>query len=132
MQTKSAGITRVLQSAAAGRRQHGLCGRPESDDQAYAYLKKRTHWMRYRQCRSQGLPSGSGITEAACKLVCTQRRKCSGMSWTREGGPVIVDLRVVWLRGVWSEVHQRYVASKPMPDSQADRVTGTQHEQQAA
>ena len=114
------------------RRQHGLGGKPESYDQAYAYLKKRTHWMRYRHGKSQGLPIGSGITEAACKIVFTQRLKCSGMSWTREGGQVIVDLRVVWLSGVWGEVHQRYLASKPMPDTQADMVTGTQHEQQAA
>jgi hypothetical protein len=132
MKTKSDGITRVLQSAAALRRQHGLGGKPESYDQAYAYLKKRPHWMRYRHFRSQGLPIGSGITEAACKIVFTQRLKCSGMSWTREGGQVILDLRVVWLSGVWSEVHQRYLASKPMPDTQADMVTGTQHEQQAA
>jgi hypothetical protein len=132
MKTKSDGITRVLQSAAALRRQHGLGGKPESYDQAYASLKKRTHWMRYRHGKSQGLPIGSGITEAACKIVFTQRLKCSGMSWTREGGQVIVDLRVVWLSGVWGEVHQRYLASKPMPDTQADMVTGTQHEQQAA
>jgi len=101
-------------------------------DQAYAYLQKRIHWMRYRHFRSQGLPIGSGITEAACKIVFTQRLKCSGMLWTQAGGQVIVDLRVVWLSGVWSEVHQRYLASKPMPDTQADMVTGTQHEQQAA
>jgi hypothetical protein len=88
--------------------------------------------MRYRHFRSQGLPIGSGITAAACKLVCTHRLKRSGMSWTIEGGQVIVDVRVVWLSGVWSEVHPRYVASKPMPDTQADMVIGTQHEQQAA
>jgi hypothetical protein len=88
--------------------------------------------MRYRHYRSQGLPIGSGITEAACKMVFTQRLKCSGMSWTIAGGQVIVDLRVIWLSGVWSEVHQRYLASKPMPDTQADMVTGTQHEQLAA
>lgn len=132
MKTKSDGITRGFQSAAALRRQHGLWGQPESYDQASASLKKRTHWMRYRHCRSQGLPIGSGITEAACKIVCTQRLKRSGMSWTREGGQVILNLRVVWLSGVWSEVHQRSLASKPMPDTQADMVTGTQHEQQAA
>jgi hypothetical protein len=109
-----------------------LCGQPESDDQAYASLKKRTHGMRYRHDRSQGLPIGSGITEAAGKMVCTQRRKCAGMSWTIAGGQVIVDLRVIWLSGVWSEVHQRYLASKPMPDTQADMVTSTQHEQLAA
>ena len=132
MKTQSDGITRVLQSAAALRRQHGWGGKPASYEQAYAYLKKRTHWMRYRHCKSQGLPIGSGITEAACQIVFTQRLKCSGMAWTREGGQVIVDRRVVWLSGVWGEVHQRYLASKPMPDTQADMVTGTQHEQQAA
>jgi hypothetical protein len=41
MKTTSDGITRVLQSASALRRQHGLWGRPEVYDQAYAYLKKR-------------------------------------------------------------------------------------------
>ena len=56
----------------------------------------------------------------------------SGMSWTIEGGQGIVDLRVVWLSGVWDEVHQRYVAAKPLPVSQADRAEGTQHDQQAA
>jgi hypothetical protein len=132
MKTKSDGITRVLQSAAALRRQHGWRGKPESYDQAYAYLQKRTHWMRYRHCKSQGLPIGSGITEAACKIVFTQRLKRSGMSWTIAGGQVILDLRVVWLSGVWSEVHQRYLASKPMPDTQAQLVPSTQHEQQAA
>jgi hypothetical protein len=69
MQTTSDGITRVLQSAAALRRQHGLWGTPKDYDQAYAYLKKRTHWMRYRHYGSQRLPIGSGITEAACKTV---------------------------------------------------------------
>jgi hypothetical protein len=48
LKTQSDGITRVLQSAGALRRQHGLGGKAEDYDQAYAYLKKRTHWMRYR------------------------------------------------------------------------------------
>jgi hypothetical protein len=43
---------------------------------------------------------GSGITEAACKTVFTQRLKRSGMSWTISGGQVILDLRVIWLSGV--------------------------------
>jgi hypothetical protein len=88
--------------------------------------------MRYRHYSSQRLPIGSGITEAACKIVFAQRLKRSGMSWTIAGGQVILDLRVSWLSGVWDEVHQRYLASKPMPVAQADMGNGAQYGQQAA
>jgi hypothetical protein len=57
--------------------------------------------MRYAIYRRQKLPLGSGITEAGCKIVFTQRLKRSGMSWTIEGGQVILDLRVIRLSGVW-------------------------------
>ena len=80
----------------------------------------------------QQLPIGSGVTEAACKSVFTQRLKRSGMSWTIEGGQVILDLRVIWFSGVWADVHQRSLASKPMPVTQVDMVQGVQHAQQAA
>jgi hypothetical protein len=88
--------------------------------------------MRYRHDSSQRLPLGSGITEAACKTVFAQRLKRSGMSWTIEGGQTILDLRVVWLSGVWHDAHQRYLASKPMPVAHADMAKGAPCEQQAA
>jgi hypothetical protein len=114
------------------RRQSGLWGKAKAYAQAYAYLHKRTHWMRYRHYRSQCLPIGSGITEAACKTVFTQRLKRSGMSWTREGGQVILDLRVIWLSGVWDDVQPRYLTSKPMPVAQADIGKGAPRQQPAA
>jgi hypothetical protein len=36
------------------------------------------------------------------------------MAWTITGGHVTLDLRALWLCGVWEEVHQRYLAAKPM------------------
>jgi len=57
--------------------------------------------MRYQTYRRQHLPIGSGITEAACKIVFTQRLKRLGMAWTKEGGQVILDLWVIWLSSVW-------------------------------
>jgi len=132
LKTQSDGITRVLQSASALRRQHGLWGNPKSYDQAYAYLKKRSHWMCYKHYRSQRLPIGSGVTEAACKTVFTQRLKRSGMSWTVSGGQVIVDLRVIWLSGIWDQVHQAYLTSKPMPMTRMDMEHCIQHGQEAA
>ena len=88
--------------------------------------------MRYQSYRRQHLPIGSGVTEAACKIVFTQRLKRSGMSWTLSGGQVILDLRVIWLSGVWKEVHQAYLAAKPMPSTQVAMAQGAQREQQVA
>jgi len=132
LKTKAHGVARVLQSASALRRQRGLRGQAKLYAQAYAYLHKRSQWMRYQSYRKQHLPIGSGITEAACKIVFTQRLKRSGMAWTITGGQVILDLRVIWLSGVWDEVYQRYLASKPQPATQVDMAKGTQRGQQAA
>ena len=81
----------------------------------YGYLRKHAKWMHYAACRQHGLPIGSGVTEAACKTVFSERLKRSGMTWSRQGGQVIVDLRVLVLSGVWQFAHQRYLASRPQP-----------------
>ncbi len=132
LKTKADGVTRVLQSASALRRSRGLCGQATLYDTAYRYLKKRTQWMRYHLYKRQRLPLGSGITEAACKIVFTQRLKRSGMSWTIEGGQVILDLRVIKLSRVWEKVHQRYLASKTMPIVHLETVKSLQNGQLAA
>jgi hypothetical protein len=88
--------------------------------------------MRSQASKRQHFPWGSGITEAACQTVFTPRLKRSGMSWTREGGQGILDLRVIGLRRVWTHVHQRYLASKPMPVNQEDMGKDAQLGQQAA
>ncbi|HEY5865350.1 MAG TPA: hypothetical protein VI542_07325 [Candidatus Tectomicrobia bacterium] len=132
LKTRAAGVARVLQSAATLRHRRGLRGQTKVYEHAYAYLKKRSRWMCYQAYRREHLPIGSGITEAACKIVFTQRLKRSGMAWTRAGGQVILDLRVIWLSGVWEAVHQRYLASKPLPVPHGQMVKDTQPEQQAA
>ncbi len=69
-------------------------------------------WLDYSGDRRDHLPIGSGVTEAACKTVFTQRMKQSGMTWNGESGQWIVDLRVIHLSGVWSEVYQSDLGSK--------------------
>jgi hypothetical protein len=132
LKTKADGVARVLKSASALRRSRGLCGQTKLYDKAYGYIKKRTQWMRYALYKRQRLPLGSGITEAACKLVFTQRLKRSGMSWTIEGGQVILDLRVIKLSRVWGKVHQRYLASKPLPIAHMETAKGLQNRRLAA
>lgn len=58
-----------------------------------AYFRKRRRRMRYAEMKAQGLPIGTGVTEAACKTLVTQRLKQSGMRWGQEGGQAILNLR---------------------------------------
>ena len=109
---KPHGAARVLWSAAQMRSRHGLAkNRRKAFEQAYNYIRKRTKRMQYAAFRSQGLPIGSGITEAACKTVFTQRLKLSGMRWATEGAQRILNLRVCLLSGIWDEAYQAVVTS---------------------
>src|SRR5436853_1542025 len=73
---KPGGIGRVLHSAAALRSRCKLRGKRLKEFRtAYRYLQTRRRHMRYAQCRRLGVPIGSGVTEAACKTVYTQRLK---------------------------------------------------------
>jgi hypothetical protein len=111
---KPAGVNRVLHSAAALREQYGLRGKKRSDFQrAYRYLRDRMKYMRYAEYRSLGVPLGSGITEAACKTVYTQRLKLSGMRWQQTGAQIILNLRVLQLSGVWEAAYQRVLRERP-------------------
>ena len=105
---KPAGLGRVLHSAAALRARGKLTGKRLADfRRAYNYLRSRRQHLRYAVCRQLGLPIGSGVTEAACKTVYTQRLKLSGMRWKKAGAQTILTLRVILLSGVWQEVYER-------------------------
>jgi hypothetical protein len=104
------GVTRVLQSAAYHRNQRQLSAkREQAYAEAYNYLRKRRRFLDYHGCRRRGVPLGSGVTEAACKTVFTQRLKQSGMRWQVGGGQVVLDLRVLRLSGVWDDAFRAYL-----------------------
>jgi hypothetical protein len=105
---KPGGVGRVLHSAAALRSRLQPRGKRLADfKRAYRYLQARRKHLRYADYRRQGLPIGSGVTEAACKTVYTQRLKLSGMRWKKAGAQTILTLRVILLSGVWEEVYER-------------------------
>jgi hypothetical protein len=58
-----------------------------------AYFRNNRHRMRYKKFADEGLPIGSGVVEAACKTLVTQRMKQSGMRWEQKGGQAILTLR---------------------------------------
>ena len=71
--------------------------------------------MDYPTYRRIRLPIGSGVTEAACKIVFTQRFKQSGMKLNIEGGNDVLRLRIIALSGIWSNVRNAALASSLMP-----------------
>jgi hypothetical protein len=82
---------------------------------AYRYLRRHRRWMDYAGYRRRGLPIGSGVTEAACKTVFTQRFKRSGMRWHCESGQVILDLRTIYLSGIWQEAFAKDLTARDLP-----------------
>jgi hypothetical protein len=101
---------------------------------AYRYLRKHGVWMKYADYQRQGMPIGSGVTEAACKTVFTERLKRSGMTWSHTGGQVILDLRVLVLSKVWHEAHSAYLRSRPLPtvSKPASKRSGSGQERKKA
>ena len=59
------------------------------------YFRRNRHRMRYADTQARHLPIGSGVVEAACKTLVTQRLKRSGMRWRHAGGQAIVTLRAL-------------------------------------
>lgn len=62
-------------------------------NQEINYFRARRHQMQYAKLRKKKLPIGSGVIEATCKSLVSQRLKRSGMRWQYEGGQAILNLR---------------------------------------
>ena len=60
-----------------------------------AFSRKNRHRMRYRQLKDQSLPIGSGVVEAANKVLVTQRLKRSGMRWKIDSGRAVLTFRAL-------------------------------------
>jgi len=132
LKSKPQAIYRILHSAAAIRSRRLVLGRSKAYRDAYGYLRDHIKHLDYVCYRRNHLPIGSGVTEAACKTVFSQRLKRSGMAWSVEGGQRIVDLRVIHLSGVWSEVHQSYLQSKRLPEERTQAGSGKRCPRNAA
>jgi hypothetical protein len=54
------------------------------------------------------------------------------MSWSIEGGQVIVDLRVIQLSGIWNQVYQSYLQSKMLPEMRTQQGSARKQPRKAA
>jgi len=115
------GLANVLRSATAHRNGRRLSKSDATEyGKAYRYLRRHAPFLNYEQYRRYGLPIGSGVTEAACKTIFTQRFKQSGMRWNIRSGQAIVNLRVILRSGVWRAVNQAFRAAKELPTTTSE------------
>jgi len=70
---------------------------------ALKYFRSMKEGMDYYQYKKVGLPIGSGVVEAACKTLVSERLKQSGMRWTIRGGQAILNLRSLRQSDRWNE-----------------------------
>lgn len=60
---------------------------------ALIYFRTNRARMRYAELKAKGFPIGSGVVEAACKTLVTQRLKLSGMRWSTAGAQAVLTPR---------------------------------------
>lgn len=113
--------------------------RKETIAESLTYFRKNRKRMRYAELKVQGLMIGSGVVEAACKTLVTQRAKQSGMRWSAGGLQAILTPRG-WDQSdrfdeAWALLAATYhaevtvlanvIALKPRRDTRTKRATAS-------
>src|SRR5436305_6305060 len=63
--------------------------------------------MRYNEYLAAGYPIASGAIEGACRHLVKDRMERAGMHWVVEGAQAMLDVRSVYISGLWDE-YQEY------------------------
>ena len=112
------GIEKVIRALAYLRSKHR---RRKRIAEVLGYFRRNRHRMRYAQAKSCNLPIGSGVVEAACKTLATQRMKRSGMRWRHAGGQAILTLRALVqsqrFEQAWTLLSATYRADVSIPEN---------------
>ena len=85
------------------------------------YFRNNRHRMHYAQALKSNYPIGSGVTEATCKTLVTQRMKCAGMRWNIKGGQGVLTARSLiqsdqFDKG-WDVLSKTYIEKITLPEN---------------
>lgn len=103
----AAALIAELESRAAATGKPRL---PEAAEKALTYLRNQLKGGRlnYADLAAKNIPIGSGVTEAACKVLVKQRLGGSGMRWTERGAAAVLSVRcLTYTPGRWSQFWSR-------------------------
>ncbi|MEJ2330994.1 MAG: hypothetical protein P8Z33_14360, partial [Gammaproteobacteria bacterium] len=83
---------------------HKLKGkRRETLERVCGYFHNNAQRMAYDVYLEHGFPIASGVIEGACRCVVKDRMERSGMRWVMSGARAMLDMRCIYLSGLWEE-----------------------------
>jgi len=102
---KQGGAKALLQEMKRFRRKQKLSKvAKESLEVAITYFTNHHHQMSYANYLENNYPVGSGVTEAACKVIVKQRCCQSGMKWKIDGAQKTLCIRALYhTNGRWKQ-----------------------------
>ena len=90
-----------------------FAGKRQAEEKA-AWLEDRLHRLKHKQRMNYSYhavrrqPIGSGVTEAACKVLIKQRFCKSGSRWKEQGASAVLSIRALKLTaGRWNAFWKR-------------------------
>lgn len=106
LKNKNKGAKLILRELKEHRSQFSTTA-PEVLDKTITYFENNLERTNYAKYQKAGYPIGSGVTEAACKVVAKQRLSNSGMRWTIPAAQHILLLRgLICTEGRWQQFWQ--------------------------
>ena len=102
---KESKIEEVLQdlNAHISSNEHAQCAALT----AYNYIMRRPKQFDYKNAKDENLPIGSGKSESTNKSLVQTRLKRAGAWWLPENALAIINLRILRIRGLWSDYWQQ-------------------------
>jgi hypothetical protein len=105
----AAGLLQVMEERLADGRPLRAAER-EALQKAVSYFRNNAARMDYAACAADGLPIGSGVTEAGCKLIVKKRFCGPGMTWSFRMAGHLLKLRAAALsagtrwKDLWKQI----------------------------
>jgi len=112
------GVDKVIRALIHLRSKHP---RRKRIREVLGYFRRHRRRMDYADAAARSLPIGSGVIEATCKTLATQRMKRSGMRWRHDGGQAILTLRALMqshrFDHAWDLLSETYRTEVTLPEN---------------
>lgn len=108
LQGKAAGVIRGLREM--GTKQGLVGAKKKTLSVVCGYLEANVERMRYDEYLRDGYPIASGAVEGACRHLVKDRMERAGMHWTVPGAQAMLDVRSIYVSGLWEEYQADRIA----------------------
>ena len=95
------GVARVVRGLTY-RRDRSTGWRRKTIESQLKYFRRYRSRMNYKEFLDEKLPIGTGVIEATCKTLATERLKRSGMSWSIPGIQAVLTIRSLLQSDRWN------------------------------